>query len=147
MEVLELIDMLEDVVDKAGGIPLIGKAIIDRDELLDLIEEIRINLPDDLKQAKWVKDERQRILDDANKEAATIIKLAEEKMASLIDDHEITQRAQAQAGEIVNAAQNNAREIRQSTKQYVDDHMAALESKLERVLMTVRENRNELKNK
>lgn len=147
MEVLELIDMLEDVVDKAGGIPLIGKAIIDRDELLDLIEEIRINLPDDLKQAKWVKDERQRILDDANKEAATIIKLAEEKMASLIDDHEITQRAQAQASEIVNAAQNNARDIRQSTKQYVDDHMAALEAKIERTLMTVRENRNELKNK
>ncbi len=146
MEVLELIDMLEDVVDKAGGIPLIGKAIIDRDELLDLIEEIRINLPDDLKQAKWVKDERQRILDDANKEAATIIKLAEEKMASLIDDHEITQRAQAQASEIVNAAQNNARDIRQSTKQYVDDHMAALEAKIERTLMTVRENRNELKN-
>ena len=147
MEVLELIDMLEDVVDKAGGIPLIGKAIIDRDELLDLIEEIRINLPDDLKQAKWVKDERQRILDDANKEAASIIKLAEEKMASLIDDHEITQRAQAQASEIVTAAQNNARDIRQSTKQYVDDHMAALEAKLERTLMTVRENRNELKNK
>ena len=147
MEVLELIDMLEDVVDKAGGIPLIGKAIVDRDELLDLIEEIRINLPDDLKQAKWVKDERQRILDDASKEAATIIKLAEEKMASLIDDHEITQRAQAQAGEIVGAAQANARDIRQSTKQYVDDHMAALEAKIERTLMTVREHRNELKNK
>ena len=147
MEVLELIDMLEDVVDKAGGIPLIGKAIVDRDELLVLIEEIRINLPDDLKQAKWVKDERQRILDDASKEAATIIKLAEEKMASLIDDHEITQRAQAQAGEIVGAAQANARDIRQSTKQYVDDHMAALEAKIERTLMTVRENRNELKNK
>ncbi len=145
MEVLELIDMLEDVVDKAVGIPLIGKAILDRDELLDLIEEIRINLPDDLKQAKWVKDERQRILDDANKEAASIIKLAEEKMASLIDDHEITQRAYAQANEIVTNAQNNARDIRTSTKQYVDDHMATLEAKLEKMLMTVRENRNELK--
>ncbi|MBQ4160845.1 MAG: ATPase [Clostridia bacterium] len=145
MEVLELIDMLEDVVDKAFGIPLIGKAIMDRDELLDLIEEIRINLPDDLKQAKWVKDERQRILDDANKEAASIIKLAEEKMASLIDDHEITQRAYAQANEIVSGAQNNAREIRMSTKQYVDDHMANLESKLEKMISTVRENRSELK--
>ncbi len=145
MEVLELIDMLEDVVDKAFGIPLIGKAVLDRDELLDLIEEIRLNLPDDLKQAKWVKEERQRILDDANKEAASIIKLAEEKMASLIDDHEITQRAMAQANEIVSNAQNNSREIRMSTKQYVDDHMATLEAKLEKMLSTVRENRNELK--
>ncbi len=147
MEVLELLDMLEDVVDKAIGIPLIGKAIVDRDEMMDLLEEIRINLPDDLKQAKWVKDERQRILDDANKEAASIIKLAEEKMASLIDDHEITQRAYAQAEEIVGNAQNNARDIRMGTKQYVDDHMATLEAKLEKMISTVRDNRNELKNK
>ena len=145
MEVLELVDMLEDVVDKAFGIPLINKAVLDRDELLDLIDEIRLNLPDDLKQAKWVKEERQRILDDASKEAASIIKLAEEKMASLIDDHEITQRAYAQANEIVTNAQNNAREIRMSTKQYVDDHMANLEAKLDKMLSTVRENRSELK--
>lgn len=145
MEVLEIIDMLEDVVEKSMAIPFAGRAIVDREELLDLIQEIRLNLPGDLKQAKWVKEERQRILDEANKEAESIVKNAEEKMASLIDDHEITQKAYAQANEIIAAAQNNARELRLGTKQYADDVMASLEAKIEKVATTVRENRKELK--
>ena len=66
-------------------------------------------------------------------------------MASLIDDHEITQKAYAQANEIVAAAQNNARELRLGTKQYADDVMASLEARLEKIAFTVRENRKELK--
>ncbi len=144
MEVLEIIDMLEDVVEKSMAIPFAGRAIVDREELLDLIQEIRLNLPDDLKQAKWVKEERQRILDEANKEAESIVKNAEEKMASLIDDHEITQKAYAQANEIIAAAQNNARELRLGTKQYADDVMASLEARVVKIAETVRENRKEL---
>ncbi len=145
MEVLEIIDMLEDVVEKSMAIPFMGRAIVDREELLDLLQEIRLNLPGDLKQAKWVKEERQRILDEANKEAESIVKNAEEKMASLIDDHEITQKAYAQANEIIAAAQNNARELRLGTKQYADDVMASLEAKIEKLADIVRENRKELK--
>lgn len=145
MEVLELIDMMEDVVEKAMAIPFFGRSMIDREELLDLIQEIRLNLPDDLKQAKWVKEERQRILDEANKEAASILKNAEEKMASMIDDHEITQKAYDQANQIIAAAQNNARDLRLGTKQYADDVMANLEGRVEKVLQTIRENRKELK--
>ena len=147
MEVLEIIDMLEDVVEKSMAIPFAGRALVDREELLDLIQEIRVNLPGDLKQAKWVKEERQRILDEASKEAETIIKNAEEKMASLIDDHEITQKAYAQANEIVVAAQNNARELRLGTKQYADDVMASLETKIQKLADIVRENRKELNEK
>ncbi len=55
MEVLEIIDMLEDVVEKSMAIPFAGRAVVDREELLDLIQEIRLNLPGDLKQAKWVR--------------------------------------------------------------------------------------------
>ncbi len=147
MEVLEIIDMLEDVVDKSMTIPLVGRAVVDREELMDLIQEVRLNLPGDLKQAKWVKDERQRILDEAAKEAESIIKNAEEKMASLIDDHEITQKAYAQANEIIAAAQNNARELRLGTKQYADDVMASLESRIMKMAEIVRENRKELNEK
>ena len=147
MEVLEIIDMLEDVVEKSMAIPFVGRAIVDREELLDLIQEIRLNLPGDLKQAKWVKEERQRILDEAAKEADSIVKNAEEKMASLIDDHEITQKAYAQANEIIAAAQNNARELRLGTKQYADDVMASLESRIAKIADVVRENRKELNEK
>ena len=144
MEVLEIIDMLDDVVEKSMAIPFAGRAVVDREELLDLIQEIRLNLPGDLKQAKWVKEERQRILDEANKEAESIMKNAEEKMASMIDDHEITQKAYAQANQIIAAAQNNARELRLGTRQYADDVMASLEAHIAKVAETVHENRREL---
>ena len=147
MEVLEIIDMLEDVVEKSMAIPFAGRAVVDREELLDLIQEIRLNLPGDLKQAKWVKEERQRILDEANKEAESIMKNAEEKMASMIDDHEITQKAYAQANQIIAAAQNNARELRLGTRQYADDVMASLEAHIATVAETVHENRRELNEK
>lgn len=145
MEVLEIIDMLEDVIEKSMTIPFFGKAIIDRDELLDLAQEIRMNLPDDLKQAKWVKEERQRILMEAQKEASVILKNAEEQIISMIDEHEITKKAYEQANEIIAAAQNNARELRLGTKQYADDIMASLEGRLEQITGVVRENRKELK--
>ena len=144
MEVLEIIDMLEDVVEKSMAIPFMGRAIVDREELLDLIQEIRLNLPGDLKQAKWVKEERQRILDEASKEADSIIKNAEEKMAGLIDDHEVTQKAYAQANEILASAQNSARELRLGTKQYADDVLASLETRIIKMAEIVRENRKEL---
>lgn len=145
MDVLEIIDMMEDVIEKAANVPFTGRALVDKDELIDLMQEIRLHLPDDFKQAKWVKEERQRILDEATKEAEAIIKNAEEKMALMIDDHEITQKAYAQANEIVTAAQNNAAELRNGTRQYADDVMASLEARIEKMLTIVHENRRELK--
>lgn len=145
MEVLDILDMMEDVIDKSMGIPFVGRAIVNREEMLELIDELRLNLPDDLKRAKWVNEQGQKIIDDAKAEAASIIKLAEEKMATLIDDHEITQKAYAQANEIVANAQNHSKEIRASTKKYVDDSMAVLEEKVSSMLEVVQANRRELK--
>lgn len=145
MEVLEIIDMMEDVVEKSMAIPFFGRAVVDREELLDLLQEIRLNLPDDLKQAKWVKEERQRILSEAQKEAGTIMKNAEEQIVTMIDEHEITKKAYEQANEIIAAAQNNARELRLGSKQYADDIMAGLEERVGKVLDTIKENRKELK--
>lgn len=145
MEVLEIIDMMEDVVEKSMAIPFFGRAIVDREELLDLLQEIRLNLPDDLKQAKWVKEERQRILSEAQKEASSIMKNAEEQIVTMIDEHEITKKAYEQANEIIAAAQNNARELRLGSKQYADDIMANLEERVSKVLDTIKENRKELK--
>ena len=145
MEVLEIIEILEDVVDKSVGIPFIGKSVIDRDELMDLIQEIRLSLPDDLKQAKWVKEERQRILLEAQKESGSMIKNAEEQIISMIDEHEITKKAYEQANEIITNAQNNARELRLGAMQYANDVMTKLENGVVGVLDTIKENRKELK--
>ena len=111
MEILAVLETLEDVVEKSANVPFIGKCLVDKEEILEIIKEIRLKLPDDIKQAKWVKEERQRILLEAQKEANNIIKDAENKISSLIDEHEITKKAYEQANEIISSAQKNAREI------------------------------------
>ena len=76
MEIFTLLEALEDMLDKSRGIPFSTKCIVSKEEILDIIKEIRIKLPDELKQAKWIKEERQRILVEAQNEADEIIKEA-----------------------------------------------------------------------
>ena len=111
MEILELIDALEDKIEQSATIPFWGKGIVDKDELLDMLQEIRVKFPDEMKQAKWVKEERQRIIADAQKEAANIVQGAEDKIVALINEHEITKQAYEQANQIIEKAQSNSHEI------------------------------------
>lgn len=141
MEGMEMLDQLEDIIEGSKTVPLLGKAMIDKDELLDIIQELRLKMPDDLKQAKWIKGERQRILLEAQKEATTIIKSAEDKIISMINENEITKKANEAAEEIVRNANNRAKEIRNATKQYIDDALQESEIVLERTLSTLRDNR------
>jgi len=147
MEILEIIDVLEDTIEKGLNIPLAGRCMLDKDELLELIQEIRIKLPDDLKQAKWVKDERQRILVEAQKEANDIIKSTEDKIISMINENEITKRAREKAEEIINAATKRSKEIRTGTRQYADDVLADMEKIMEKTIQTLRNNRISLHEK
>ncbi len=141
MDIEQLIDALEDKIEECTTIPLWGRGIIDKDELLDLISDIRMKYPDEMKQAKWVKEERSRIISDAQKEAASIIKAAEEKIAAMVNDHDITQLAYEKANQIVDSAQSNAHEIRIGANQYADDVLRALEEELIRTAETIRSNR------
>jgi vacuolar-type H+-ATPase subunit H len=145
MEILSVLEALEELVEKSRGIPLSGKCLVDRDEILEIVKEIRLKLPDDIKQAKWVKEERQRILLEAQKEANSVIQEAEGKIASLVDEHEITKKAYEQANEIISNAQKNAREIRLGTKDYADSVLNKVEEILQDTMDVIKMNRDELK--
>ena len=62
MEIMEIIDMMEETIEKAPTVPLSGKIVVDKEDLLDYIQEMRLVFPDEVKEAKWVKEERERIL-------------------------------------------------------------------------------------
>lgn len=145
MEILSILETLEDLVEKSMNIPLSGKCLIDKEEILEIIKEVRLKLPDDIKQAKWVKEERQRILMEAQKEANNTIKEAEGKIAALVDEHEITQKAYEQANEIIANAQKNAREIRLGTRDYADSVLNKVEEILKDTLDVIKMNREEIK--
>lgn len=145
MEIFTLLETLEDILERSKSIPLLGKSVVEKEELLEIIKEIRLKLPDELKQAKWVKEERQRIIEEAQKEANGIVKEAENRIISMIDEHEITRKAYEQKAEIIETANEMSREISKGTKDYADNVLMELEATLEEALKTIQNNRRELK--
>lgn len=145
MEILQIIDILEDKIEQSKTIPLLNRALIDREDILANIEEIRINLPDDMKQARLIKDERKRIIAEAQAEADEIIKNAKIKTEEMVNEHEITKKAYEQANQIIAAAQKNSRELRMGARQYVDSLFADTDSKLTKAQSIIRKARADVR--
>ncbi len=144
MDVLRLIDEIEDIVEAASTVPFSGKAMVDKFEVLEIIKEIRIKLPDEIKQASWIKDERQRILAEAQKDAETLLNETDNKIKNLIDHEEITKKANMKAEEIVSKAQSNAKDIRLGALEYADTILEDTQSNLKRLIDMLEDNRNDL---
>ncbi len=145
MDVLSLIEELEKMLENGSSVPFSKKVMLDKEAVAALLEEIKNKTPDELKQARWVKEERQRILQDAQKEANEIIKEAENKIISMIDDHEITRQAIEQRTEIIDAAEKYKKDMISATKEHADGILEDLEKFLKEKLDMVRSNRKELK--
>ena len=145
MEVMALLETIEDILERSTTIPIWGKTIVEKDDILDIVKEVRLKLPDEIKQAKWVKEERQRILLEAQKEANNVMKDAESKIISMVDEHEITNQAIKKAEEIIGSAQQTAKGVHQGSREYADDVLSKLEDILRDALDTIRNNRQELK--
>jgi len=145
MEVLSLLEAMEDMIENSSPVPFSKKVMLEKEQFIDLINEIRQKLPDELKQAKWVKEERQRILLDAQKEANDIIKEAENKIISMIDEHEITKKAYEQKAEIIDAAESYSKELVTATRDHADSILADVENSLKEKLEMIKSNRRELK--
>ena len=144
MEIFTLLETLEESIENSRSLPFSGKCMVDKEEILDIIKEIRLKLPDELKQAKWVKEERGKILLEAQKEADEIVKEAENRIISMIDEHEITRKAYEQKAQIIETANEMSREISKGTKDYADNVLAKVEVVLEDALKTIQTNRKEL---
>ncbi len=145
MEIFTLLETLEDIMEKSRNVPFSTKCVVDRDEILEIVKEIRLKLPDEIKQAKWIKEERQRILVEAQNEANDIIKEAENRIISMIDEHEITRKAYEKKVEIIETANEMSREIKSGTEEYADGVLAGIEVALEDALKIIQNNRKELK--
>ena len=145
MEIFTILEVIEDILEKSKGVPFSNKVLIDKEEILEQISELRLKLPEELKQAKWIKEERQRILVEAQKEADDIVKEAENRIISMIDEHEITKKAYEKKAEIIETANEMSREISKGTKDYADNVLNGIELALQEALRIIQNNRNELK--
>ncbi len=151
-DTLELITELEDIIDKGVAVPFSGRCLLDKEELLEIIQEIRLKLPTDLEQAKWIKAERVNIINDARKEAEEIIKAANDRLVAMVDDNEITKKATQAAAEIMDSANAEANSAKESSYQYADYLLENVENvvvktirDLEQCITIVKDNRANLK--
>ena len=145
MNVMDLIDELEDIIEDGSPVPFSSKAMLNREELLETIREIRLRLPDEIKQANWIKEEKQRILAEAQKEADTIVDEAAAHLEELIEEDEITRNAKERAEEILTTTQNNAKDIRLGAMEYADNILMNTQENLKALIETLDENRQELR--
>ncbi|MCI5573931.1 MAG: ATPase [Faecalibacterium prausnitzii] len=131
MNVTELLDTIEDALEESAGMPLSGgKRIVDVEQIRDYLDEIRANLPGELRQAQQIVNDRAQILDSANAQAQVIVKKAEERARVLVSEAEIVRAAQQRAAEITSAAQSESRTLRQTVTDYCDNMLKNTEDTL-----------------
>lgn len=140
MNVNELLDTIEDALEESTGMPLSGgKRIVDVEQIRDYIDEIRANLPVELRQAQSIVSDRAQLISSANTQAQNIVKKAEERARILVSEAEIVKAAQQRASEIVSSAQSESRALRQTTNDYCENMLRSTEE-------TMLENANQVKN-
>lgn len=143
MEVMSVLNELEDMIESSKG--LFGnKASIDKGRALELIQDIRISLPDDFKQAEWISQERQQIIYHAEDEAKRIVEEATLEAERLVEAHEITQKAYERGQSIVQAAEDDARELRNGAIRYSQGIMEKIAAEMRDIHERVMSNHDEL---
>ena len=128
MNVNELLDTIEDTLEESASMPLSGgKRLVDVERIRDYLDEIRANLPGELRQAQQIVNDRAQIVDTANAQAQAIVRKAEERARILVSDAEIVKAAQQRAAEITAAAQSESRTLRQTVTDYCDNMLKTTE--------------------
>lgn len=144
MNMEDLLEQLEDALENGFKMP--GKrVVVDTEKLRTIIDDLRMSMPNEVKQAKGIVADRADIITNAKREADNIIRAAEERAKAMVAQEEITKLAQAKAGEIISAAQSKSREMRRAAQDFVDDLMRRADEGLTANLAEVRKTRASLK--
>lgn len=142
----ELVTMLYDAINDAWSLPFGGgKCLVDKEEALGLIDEIRENLPRDLEQARIIVEGRNDILTQAKREGESIKRAAEERARQLVSEDEILITAKQKANEMVTLAETKSKELSRTANEYVEDSLRRLEQVMEQALGETRRARDDFK--
>ena len=126
----DLIDSLEDLIHNAMRVPFGKKSMIDVDKVAEIVADIRISLPTEIKQAQNVVQDKNNIIADAKREAEMIIRKAEQRREELIESSDIMKEARRRSTEIISQAQNRSTDLRVSTNEFADKMLARIENLL-----------------
>jgi cell division septum initiation protein DivIVA len=144
MDILHLVDRLEELFNESRPIWLTHSVIVDEDRMLDLIDQMRVAIPEEIKKAQQVISQRDRVLAQAKEEANRTISLARERAEKQLEDNEIIQSAKIRAEQIVDQAHKDAAATQREADKYILDSLTNLEVTLDRLLSQVRNGINTL---
>lgn len=144
MTIDELLEQLDEILD--SGIKIPGKrTVVEVEKLHAIVDDIRLNIPSEIKQARGIVSDRADIITNAKREADGIIRNAEERAKAMVAQEEITKMAQEKAAEIIATAQGKSRNMRKAAQDFVDDIMRRTDEDLTSSLAEVRKTRAALK--
>jgi len=138
MDILHLVDRLEELFNEARAVPFTRNVVVDEDKMLDIIDQMRVTIPEEVKKAQQLVTQRDRIVAQAQEEAGRIVTLAKEKAEQIVEREAIVKSAQTRASQIVNQAREDATATRRDADAYVVDSLQSLEEEISRLLTQVR---------
>jgi cell division septum initiation protein DivIVA len=146
MDILQLIDRLEELFNESKNIPLTRNVMVDEDRMLDIIDQMRIAIPEEVKKAQQLLGQRDRVLAQAQEEANRTLELARQKSDDLVKKDTVVQDAQRRADQIIAQSRVEAENIRADADDYAMNSLLQLEAELERITNQVANGIRLLKN-
>ncbi len=144
MDLIERIDELQVLIEEAKSVPFSSSAVVDRDEFLELLTQLKQEVPDEIRQARWMSRDRDELLARARKEAERILAEAREQRDRLLSRTEIVHTAERQAETLIDEAKEAGAKMRLEAEDYIDQKLAAFEILLNKTLGTVTRGRQQL---
>ncbi len=138
MDILQMIDRLEELLNESRPLPFTHNVIVDEDRMLDLIDQMRVSIPEEVKKAQQLLAQRDRLIAQAQEEANRTVNLARDRSNELVERDQVVQAAYTQAEQIKAQAYADGEQIRREADEYVLESLRKLELEMERAINQVR---------
>jgi hypothetical protein len=138
MDILYLVDRIEAILNAGQKVPFSSKVMVDEHETMDVLDQMRVVIPEEIKTARRLNQDRERITQQAEAEAERIIKQAQDRAEEMIQQHDVMREVERRAEEVLARADTQAEEIRAGADQYALEVLRALEAHMRKTMDTVR---------
>jgi vacuolar-type H+-ATPase subunit H len=144
VDFMYLLDRLEEALATGSRVPLTARTLVDEQECLDILDQMRVAMPSEIKEARRVIAERDNVLAQARDETERIMRTAEHRASRLVDEHTVVRNAQLRANQIEEQAEQEALNIREDAEKYAEALLTRVQERLEQALSNVRAGLREL---
>ena len=138
MDILHLVDRIEELFNESRALPFTRNVVVDKDKLLDIIDQMRVTIPEEVKKAQQIVAQKDRLIAQAQEEASRIVALAKEKAEQIVEREAIVKSAQTRGAQIITQARDDSANTRHDADDYVIDVLQNLEEEVTKVLTQVR---------